>query len=109
MSTQLRRISLQEAEKLLYNGYVFESHACPICMSLQKHVDFRNYNYVGFAYLKGHGGKLADKIIPFYVFYKEIGKASNGETIYARTYVPAIEVNGYEAYFESQKEFHKGS
>ena len=45
--------------------------------------------------------------IPFYAFYKNIGTSANGNTIYAKTYVPAIQVSGYEEYFESQKDNHR--
>jgi len=44
--------------------------------------------------------------IPFYAFYKQIGTAENGNLIYAKTYVPAIKVRGYEEYFESQIQNH---
>ena len=46
--------------------------------------------------------------IPFYAFYKNIGRSENGNLIYAKTYVPAIEVSGYKEYFESQEANHKG-
>ena len=35
------------------------------------------------------------------VFTKE-----NGNIKYAVTYVPAVEIAGYEEYFESQKKYH---
>ena len=47
--------------------------------------------------------------IPFYAFYKEIGTSKNGNTIYAKTYVPAIEISGLEEYFERQKDNHDNS
>lgn len=104
---QLRKISLEEAEALLYKGYVFGGHTCPICMSQQSKVDFSDYDLVGIKYIRGDNIRNGtSEIIPFYAFYKKIGTAKNGNEIYAQTYVPAIEVSGYEEYFENQKEEH---
>jgi hypothetical protein len=50
----------------------------------------------------------AKAMVPFYVFYKKIGLSGKGNEIYAETYVPAIEVSGYEKYFELQQKSHKG-
>jgi pyruvate dehydrogenase complex dehydrogenase (E1) component len=47
------------------------------------------------------------QLIPFYAFYKKLGIDKNGNTVYARTYVPAFEVSGYEEYFKSQEAEHK--
>lgn len=104
----VKMITLKEAEKLLNKGYVFGGHSCPICMALQKKVNFRNYDFVGFEYVIGYDleGKITE-CIPFYAFYKKIGTADNGNKIYARTYVPAIEASGYKEYFNSQKVIHK--
>ncbi len=93
-----KRIPLEEAEELLYKGYVFGGHSCPLCMAAQEKVDFEGYDLVGLEYV----GE-----IPFYAFYKDIGTAKNGNTTYAKTYVPAIKISGYEEYFESQKANHK--
>ncbi len=93
-----KRLDLKEAEELLYKGYVFGGHSCPLCMAAQEKVDFEDYDLVGLEYV----GQ-----IPFYAFYKDIGTAKNGNTIYAKTYVPAIKISGYEEYFESQKAHHK--
>ncbi len=99
------RLPLEEAEKLLYKGYVFGGHSCPLCMASQEKIDFEGYDYVGIEYiLKSTQDSF---VIPFYAFYKEIGTAENGYTIYAKTYVPAIKISGYEEYFESQKANHK--
>ena len=47
-------------------------------------------------------------IIPFYVFYKKLSLSQQrGSGNYAKTYVPAIQVYGYEEYFESQAENHR--
>lgn len=102
--TQL--LTLSKAEELLYRGYVFGNHVCARCMAEQDAVDFHGYDYVGFEYLRNYENS---DIVPFYVFYQEIGTADNGNAIFAKTYVAAIAVSGYESYFESQKAAHKDS
>ena len=105
-----RRISIEEAEKLLYKGYVFGGHSCPTCMAMQGAVSFENYDFVGLEYLYDWETEPEYRRtigIPFYVFYKDIGTAENGNQIYAKTYVPAIEVSGLKEYFEAQKKEHK--
>ena len=93
-----RLISIEEAEELLRKGYVFGGHACPLCMAEQQEVSFDEYDKVGLTYFNG---------IPFYAFYKEIGKADyNSNKVYARTLVCAVEVSGYKEYFDSQKAYH---
>jgi hypothetical protein len=103
-----KKISLQDAEKLLYKGYVFGGHSCPLCMATQEKISFRGYDYVDIEYVFGYVNKTAKTqiAIPFYAFYKKIGTAPNGKLIYAKTYVPAIPVSGYTEYFEKQKEDH---
>ena len=103
-----KKITISEAEALLYNGYVFGGHSCPLCMRAQDKVSFEGYDFVDIEYVFGYDeeGKLTDGI-PFYAFYKNIGKSENGNTIYAKTYVPAVQVSGYKEYFESQKDNHK--
>ena len=94
-----RLISIEEAEELLHKGYVFGGHACPRCMAAHQEVSFDEYDKVGLTYFNG---------IPFYAFYKDIGKANyNDNRAYAKTLVCAIEVSGYEEYFESQKAYHE--
>ena len=101
-------ISLQEAEIFLGNGYVFGGHSCPICMSEQAAVDFSDYDFVDIVYIQSVKLYEGPKdIIPFYAFYKKIGTAQNGNEIYAKTYVPAIRVSGYEEYFKSQEAEHR--
>lgn len=97
--TPVKRISLREAEKLLYKGYTFAGHSCPTCVAMNSEVNFKNYDYVGFEYLQVGSSRM-----PFYTFYKEIYVAPNGVKTYAKTYVAAIEVSGYEEYFESQED-----
>ncbi len=100
-------ISLAEAEELLYKGYVFGGHSCPLCMAEQEEISFEGYDYVGLEYVFGYNkdGTRGDTV-PFYVFYKAIGTSENGNMTYARTYVPAIEVSDLEAYFRDQKQSH---
>ncbi|MBQ8255300.1 MAG: hypothetical protein IJY94_07355 [Clostridia bacterium] len=103
-----KRISLKEAEKLLYKGYVFGGHNCPLCMATQDKVNFEEYEYVDIEYLSNPD--YTSIVIPFYAFYKKtFTYYSNGQpiTIYAKTYVPAIQVSGYEEYFESQAANHR--
>ncbi len=100
-----RRISLEEAEKLLYKGYVFGNHACPMCMAAQEKVSFKGYDYVGFEYIYDPYDD-APRAVPFYAFYKKIGVAKNGNLIYAKTYVCAVEVSGLDAYYRSQSTNH---
>ncbi len=105
------RISLEEAEELLLNGYVFANHVCSYCMQQQDLVVFEDYDKVGFEYLKGE-----DYYIPFYVFFKYIGKVSDlphmskdaeDMNVYAKTYVCAIRVPDMDEYMESQTQYHK--
>ena len=106
-----KRISISEAEALLYNGYVFGGHSCPLCMLAQDKIDFEGYDFVDIEYVFEYSNKneIPSIGIPFYAFYKNIGTSENGNTIYAKTYVPAIEVSGYKEYFESQKDNHRSN
>ena len=90
-------ISDSQARELLEKGYVFGGHSCPLCMARQMEVDFTDSDKALLAYVDG---------FPFYAFYKKIGTGTNGCEIYARTYVPAILLEGIEEYFESQKSKH---
>ena len=107
--TNAKMISLEDAEVLLYNGYVFGGHSCSLCMAMQDKISFYGYDFVDIDYLTGNISQDSEEVfcIPFYAFYKEIGTSENGNLIYAKTYVPAIEVSGYKEYFESQKANHK--
>lgn len=101
-------IPLSDAEKLLFNGYVFGGYSCPGCMieSYNKEkVNFRNYDYVSLEYFAERTNDF--RVIPFYVFYKNIGTSENGNEIYAYTFVPAIEVSGYKEYFGRHNGDHK--
>ena len=111
VAANAEKITVSEAEALLYNGYVFGGHSCPICMRAQNKVDFEGYDFVDIEYVFGYDyntGKITEGI-PFYTFYKNIGTSENGNTIYAKTYVPAIQVSGYKEHFESQKDNHRNN
>ena len=103
-----KRISLEEAEQLLYKGYVFGGHACPLCQEAQDPISFEGYDYVGMTYEFAYDVETwrETMAIPFYVFYKQIGTDENGKLIFAKTYVAAIRVSDYETYFESQQSNH---
>lgn len=104
-----KKLSLEEAEGLLYNGYVFGGHACSLCMAAQDKVSFEGYDFVDLEYVFGRDktdGQWTTGI-PFYAFYKNIGSSENGNNVYAKTYVPAIEVKGLDAYFQSQTKNHR--
>ena len=104
-----KRISLDRAETLLYNGYVFGGHSCPLCMAAQEKVSFEGYDFVDIEYVFGYDLETNKTTlgIPFYAFYKKIGTSQNGNSIYAKTYVASIEVDGYEEYFKAQEEDHR--
>ena len=106
-----KKISVSDAEVLLYNGYVFGGHSCPLCMAMQDKVSFDGYDFVGVEYMFGYdyNTNLQTTGIPFYAFYKQIGTSKNGNIVYAKTYVPAIEVSGYKEYFENQTEDHRNN
>lgn len=100
-----KMLSLQEAEALLKKGYSFGGHTCEICYPIVTGVDFTNYDAVSFTYYWNDASLRVGKTVPcvpFYVFYKHIGTAENGNNIYAKTYVPAVYVSGLEAYFKNQ-------
>ncbi len=104
VTSKSKKLSLEEAEKLLEKGYVFGGHSCPLCMAAQPEVDFSDYTCVDIEYVSGVSGEM---IIPFYAFYKCINVSEDGIQTYAKTYVPAIEVSGLDEYFENQKSKHK--
>lgn len=72
--------------------------------SIEDHVSFTYLFYDGFGGLILPQDSLG---IPFYAFYKEIGTGENGNIIYARTYVPAIELDGLNTYFIEQQKEHR--
>ena len=104
-----KRISLEDAEALLYHGYVFGGHVCSLCMKRQDKISFQDYDFVDLEYVFGYDPQTGRPTVgmPFYAFYKEIKTAQNGNTVYAKTYVAAIEVSGYDKYFEKEKKNHQ--
>ncbi len=102
-----KRISLKKAEELLYKGYVFGGHTCPICMKAQDKISFDDYDFVDIEYVYDRFPDTSTDVIPFYAFYKKIETNRYGIIVYAKTYVPAIQVSGYEEYFESQAANHR--
>lgn len=104
-----KTLSLEKAEEYLAKGYVFGGyHACPICYAEELEsmplVDFTDYDYVDLEYVEDISKRNSEKhyTIPFYAFYKYIGDNDDGEPLYAKTYVPAIEVEGLAEYFSHQ-------
>ena len=101
----VKKLSLEEAYELLINGYCFGAHTCPKCMQNNTPVDFSEYDYVGLEYLFGidpleTGDSMP--VLPFYVFYKEMeGEVYNGGQLYAKTWVPMIELSGMKEYFDN--------
>lgn len=108
---QVRRLPLEEAEKLLYKGYVFGGHSCYLCTRDPEGVSFEGYDRVGIEYLFRSDDIInynsTETGIPFYAFFKEIGKDDNVNIIFAKTYVPAIYVSGLDEYFERQRAYHR--
>ena len=101
-----RKISLEEAEALLFNGYCFGFHYCPACARDMEAISFEDYDFVEMKYMFCTSGGDPSIGIPFYVFYKEKGTNGKGGIVYAQTYVPAIEIGGYEEYFRNQEQKH---
>jgi hypothetical protein len=95
-------LSLEEAEAMLQKGQIFGFHACELCKDESSYLDFSDYQAAEFVYKStGDAG-----LLPFYAFYKALGKADNGNERYAVAYVPAFAVSDLDEYFESQKEYH---
>ncbi len=105
--TQKELLPLQKAEEYLQKGYVLAMGGCAQCQAEQTPVDFTNYDYASFEY--AGGSEIGDLMLPYYAFYKNIGTAENGNMIFAKTYVPAIEVEGYEEYFINKHNNHNTS
>ncbi len=101
ISKQVELLPLEKAEDYLSKGYVVSLYGCPLCQENQEPVDFTDYDYVSFSY-----SIYNNKEIPFYAFYKNIGTAKNGNMTFAYTYVPAVEVEGYEEYFINKHNNH---
>ena len=74
-------------------------------MQMQDKVSFEGYDCVDIEYIYDDD-ESPTIAIPFYAFYKNIGTAKSGNIIYAKTLVCAIELLGYDEYFESQIKNH---
>lgn len=97
-------LPLEKAKEYLQKGYVLAMGGCSLCQAEQDPIDFTDYDYVSFEYKGGFNiNKLA---IPYYTFYKNIGTSENGNMTFACTYVPAVEVEGYEEYFINKHNNH---
>jgi hypothetical protein len=77
-------------------------------MKQQNQVSFEDYDFVDLEYVFAGNYDRSDLGIPFYAFYKLMGEDGKGTLIYAKTYVPAIEVKGYVEYFQGQERDHEG-
>ena len=109
---QAKKITLEEAEELLYKGYVFGGHTCTACMAEQDKIEFEGYDFVGLEYVFGKEKSYETIGVPFYVFFKLIDSTEYEDfTVYqyAKTYVPAIKVRGLDRYFRLQSEKHKSA
>ncbi len=102
-------MGLKRAEEYLKKGWVFGGHSCPLCMAEQEAVTFDAYDAWGLTYIAtwNEAGDALTGALPFYVFYKALGQAENGNTVYAETYVPAVETAGMAEYFEAQAQYHR--
>lgn len=96
-------IPLEKAEEYLYKNYVFSGPICPLCEANQTPIDFEGYDYVGISSKYSLKNRAT---FPCYVFYKKIATTETGRMIFAKTYVPAVEVEGYEEYFENKHANH---
>lgn len=102
-----RLLSIEEAEALLNEGYVYglPSLACRICREKLIDVDFTDYDAIGLQYLENRVGHRHWRV-PFYAFYKYTHTNEKGQKVYATIYVPAVELTGLEEYFAECTESH---
>ena len=106
----LRMLTLEEAEEMLYKGYVFGGHSCPLCMAAQEKVNFEGYDGVSFSYFSGLSEIGHDAMmVPFYQFYKKLPSEDPNVVRYAVTNVCAVEVEDIDEYFIAQEKYHRGS
>ena len=98
-----KRLSLKDAGKLLKKGYVFTREG--FCGLFEGSISFDSYDYVSLEYIFRRMKDGSTLGIPFYAFYKELSTAPDGGTVYAETYVPAIEADGYEEFFEELRKY----
>ena len=102
--SEVELLPLETAENYLTLGYTLSVGGCPMCQAAQTPIDFTDYDYVSIEY-KG-GINIGDITLPYYAFYKNIGTAKNGNMTFAKTYVPAVYVEGYEEYFQNKHAGH---
>ena len=96
-----KRLPLKKAEELLKKGYVFSGSCC--LRTPEEEVVFDSYDFVELEYIFTHDSKEYPTLgIPVYIFYKELHTKDDGTIVYAKTYVPAIEISGYEEFFEQE-------
>lgn len=100
-------LPLEKAEKYLQKGYVLFHKDSSNYQTNNSITDFTNYDYASFEYAGGY--EIGDLTLPYYAFYKNIGTAENGNMIFAKAYVPAVEVEGYEEYFINKHSSHNNN
>ncbi len=107
--SRARRLTLEEAEALLAQGYVWGGHVCD-CIKDQAKIYFEEYDYVGFEYLGCEDVTMSSSnrgmSVPFYAFYKKLRTLENGNVIYAKTYVCAIDLPDLQEYFAEQSKIY---
>lgn len=107
VSGEMKRISLQQAEQHLRQGYIFNQHECnSYCPPSHENIDYTDYDYVGFTYCFSRENFQLVTGIPFYVFYKQLETTENGSVRYAKAFVLAVEVDGLTEHFEEQAKKH---
>ncbi len=107
--SRVRRLTLEDAEALLAQGYVWGGHACD-CIKEQAKIDFEEYDYVGFEYIGCEDVTVSSQnrglSVPFYAFYKKLRTLENGNVIYAKTYVCAVDLPDLQEYFAEQAKLY---
>lgn len=95
-------LTLEQAEEMLFKGYVFGAVVCELCAQEQALVSFEDYDKVTLEYLIGKNGW----VVPFYAFYKDISYLHPSTPMYAKTHVPAVKIENIEEYFDIQTKIH---
>lgn len=100
-SEEVELIGEDAARELLYKGYAFGiSNVCPICFPDPGEIAFDDNSECMLMYFRDYTSKC-DWLIPFYAFSEPINNTMCGVV-----FVPAIEIEGYEEYFEKQHTPH---
>ena len=98
-------LSVEKAAEYLTKGYVLQYEKyCSLCTAQKNPSAYIGYDYVSMEYIGGYDD--GDLTLPYYVFYKNTGTTKNGKMIFSKSYVPVIEVTGYEEYFENKHAQH---